>query len=61
MADEAVDADDDDYDSEEDTEPIRAETSSDDSYESWYRPIKEKQEVGVGLLIAFFSLILPSY
>lgn len=44
MADEAVEADDDDYDSEEDTEPIRAETSSDDSGESWYTPIKENNK-----------------
>lgn len=45
MADEAVEADDDDYDSEEDTEPMRAETSSsDDSGESWYTPIKENNK-----------------
>lgn len=45
MADEAVEADDDDYDSEEDTEPMRTETSSsDDSGESWYTPIKENNK-----------------
>lgn len=44
MADEAVEADDDDYDSEEDTEPMRAETSSDDSSESWDTPVKENNK-----------------
>lgn len=44
MADEAAEADDDDYDSDEDTEPMRAETS-DDSSESWYMPIKDSKPV----------------
>lgn len=47
MADEAVEADDDDYDSEEDTDAIRAETSDGegDSVESWYTPIKETKPI----------------
>lgn len=44
MADEAVETDEDDYDSEEDTEPLRADTSTDDSGESWYTPIKENNK-----------------
>lgn len=58
MADEAVEADDDDYDSEEDTEAMRAETSLDESGEPWYTPIKENNkplapEVRFSVLITF--------
>lgn len=57
MADEAAEADDDDYESEEDTEPMRTETSDGeaDSGEAWYLPIKENNKPEVKQLIAFIS------
>ena len=58
MADEAAEADD-DYDSEEDdTEPMRADTSDGDgdSGEAWYLPIKENNKPEVQFLIGFHSI-----
>lgn len=57
MADEAAEADDDDYESEEDTEPMRADTSDGgDSAEAWYLPIKENNKPEVQSLIGLHSI-----